>query len=97
MKALLFAAALVVPVAAAAQESSPDLKLAMKACLPIIKKLPSAGVDIELDGMANGSFGNGDQYLPVLFVSTKEGFQSKYLCLYDKHSKKAQASDINEP
>jgi hypothetical protein len=39
---------------------------------------------------------DGDLYYALMFKGKENGAQARWLCLYDKHSKKAQARDITD-
>ncbi len=99
MKRVAIAIALL-PLAAHASTSDAwaDLgKASRKACSVQIRKIAGKAKVDTLDGIVTGIGGNGDQYYGVLMNGDNQGFPVRFLCLYDKRSKKTQASEITEP
>jgi len=47
-------------------------------------------------GRVLGIGGDGDQYYALMFKGKESGAEARWLCLYDKHTKKAQARDITD-
>jgi hypothetical protein len=99
VKRLAFAIALL-PCAAHASTDDAWTALrhaAQRACAAPIAKIAGKAKASTLDGIVTGIGGNGDQYYGVLMSGDDENFPVRFLCLYDKRTKKAQASAIHEP
>jgi hypothetical protein len=56
---------------------------------------PNARVS-RVTGRVLGIGGDGDLYYALTFKGKQGGADGRWLCLYDKHSKKAQAREITD-
>jgi CelD/BcsL family acetyltransferase involved in cellulose biosynthesis len=65
-------------------------------CAQQIKVLASKARVSRSTGRVLGIGGDGDQYYALMFKGKEGGAQARWLCLYDKHTKKAQAREITD-
>ncbi|MGN6147098.1 MAG: hypothetical protein ACTHPD_01015 [Rhizomicrobium sp.] len=65
-------------------------------CARQIKIISSKARVSRSTGRVLGIGGDGDQYYALIFKGKEGGVPGRWLCLYDKRSKKAQARDITD-
>jgi hypothetical protein len=65
-------------------------------CARQIKVVSSKARVSRSTGRVPGIGGDGDQYYALMFKGKESGADARWLCLYDKHMKKAQARDITD-
>jgi len=100
VKALIVAAALLVPTIACASsdEAWNDLaKSAKSACTALIKhdaNLTAVSVTGTVLGIGGKS---ADQFYALVLKGKGKAYSAQFLCLYDKVSKTAQTSEISAP
>jgi hypothetical protein len=104
MRTILIAGALALaaagsPAAANASTGSAWSALARTAhseCGKQIKILAANARVSRITGRVLGIGGDGDLYCALMFKGKQGGADQRWLCLYDKHSKKAQAREITD-
>jgi hypothetical protein len=95
----LCASAVFLPVAAGASTSGSWAaldKAAQAACAKQIVFMAGRAKVTGIGGRITGIGGDGDLYYGLVVKSTVAGFAEDWLCLYDKHTKKAQAREIQK-
>lgn len=65
-------------------------------CAQQIKALSGKARVSRSTGRVPGIGGNGDQYYALMFKGKESGAEARWLCLYDKRTKKAQARAITD-
>ena len=100
MRTILIAGvlALAATAANASSESAWNLldRTAHSQCGRQIKILaPNARVSRSI-GRVTGIGGDGDLYYALMLRGKQGGAETRWLCLYDKHTKKAQAREITD-
>ncbi|MBS0275468.1 MAG: hypothetical protein JSR55_14040 [Proteobacteria bacterium] len=104
MRTILTAGALAVALAAASAAGSASTQSAWSAlartahseCGKQIKILAANARVSRITGRVSGIGGDGDLYYALTFKGKMGGAEARWLCLYDKHSKKAQAREITD-
>jgi hypothetical protein len=91
--------ALLAPLACSASSDSSWTaldKAAQAACSKQIVLMAGKAKVTGIAGRISGIGGDGDLYYGLIVKSTVAGYPEDWLCLYDKHSKKAQAREIQK-
>jgi hypothetical protein len=101
MRTILIAGAIAFAATAAnaSTESAWSLlaRTAHSECGKQIKLLASSARVSRITGRTLGIGGaDGDLYYALMFKGKEGGAEARWLCLYDKHSKKAQAREITD-
>jgi len=65
-------------------------------CGKQIKILAANARVSRITGRVLGIGGDGDLYYALMFKGKQGGADGRWLCLYDKHTKKAQAREITD-
>ncbi|HSC61606.1 MAG TPA: hypothetical protein VLC29_10270 [Rhizomicrobium sp.] len=100
MRTILIAGvlALAATAANASSESAWNLldRTAHAECARQIRILSASARVSRTTGRVTGIGGDGDLYYALMFKGKEGGAEARWLCLYDKHSKKAQAREITD-
>ncbi|HEY7979302.1 MAG TPA: hypothetical protein VID67_14000 [Rhizomicrobium sp.] len=105
MRTILTAGALALAIAATATAGNASTQSAWSAlartahseCGKQIKILAASARVSRITGRTLGIGGaDGDLYYALIFKGKEGGAEARWLCLYDKHRKKAQAREITD-
>jgi hypothetical protein len=104
MRTILTAGALALGIAAVSTAGNASTQSAWSAlarsahseCGKQIKILAANARVSRITGRVLGIGGDGDLYYALTFKGKAGGAEARWLCLYDKHSKKAQAREITD-
>ncbi|HEY2032716.1 MAG TPA: hypothetical protein VGH02_03430 [Rhizomicrobium sp.] len=100
MRTILIAGVLTLAATAANASSesawNPLDRTAHTECARQIKILSASARVSRSTGRVTGIGGDGDLYYALMFKGKQNGADGRWLCLYDKHTKKAQARAITD-